>query len=189
MGVDAGDPGAAAQASLGARTLRGTAWAYGSYIGGQVLVLVSTAILARLLSPADFGLVALALVFILLLDTISDLGLSPALVISTEEELRERANTVFGSTIVLGLVLAALTAALAPLAAAFFDQPDLAPLLAVLGLTFVLRSLGATHYALAQKRLDFRPRTVAEVTGVCARGAIGIALALAGFGPWSLVVG
>jgi O-antigen/teichoic acid export membrane protein len=189
LGVDAGDPGAAAQASLGARTLRGTAWAYGSYIGGQVLVLVSTAILARLLSPADFGLVALALVFILLLDTISDLGLSPALVISTEEELRERANTVFGSTIVLGLALAALTAALAPLAAAFFDQPDLAPLLAVLGLTFVLRALGATHYALAQKRLDFRPRTVAEVTGVCVRGATGIALALAGFGPWSLVVG
>jgi O-antigen/teichoic acid export membrane protein len=188
LGVDAGDPGAA-QASLGARTLRGSAWAYGSYIGGQLLVLVSTAILARLLSPEDFGLVALALVFILLLDTISDLGLSPALVISTEEELRERANTVFGSTVVLGLALAALTAALAPLAAAFFDQPELTPLLAVLGLTFVLRALGATHYALAQKRLDFRARTVAEVTGVCARGASGIALALAGFGPWSLVVG
>ena len=188
MGVDAGDPGAA-QASLGARTLRGTAWAYGSYIGGQLVVLVSTAILARLLTPEDFGLIALALVFIVLLDTISDLGLSPALVISTEKELRERADTVFGSTIVLGLALGALTAALAPLAAAFFDQSELAPLLAVLGLTFVLRAVGATHYALAQKRLDFRARTAAEVTGVCARGAVGIALALAGFGAWSLVLG
>ena len=71
------------EASLGTRTLRGTAWAYGSYVGGQAVVLVSTAVLARVLSPAEFGLVALALIFVTLLDTVSDLGLGPALVIST----------------------------------------------------------------------------------------------------------
>jgi PST family polysaccharide transporter len=176
-------------ASLGARTLRGTGWAYGSYIGGQALVLVATAVLARILSPAQFGLVALAVVFITVLDTISDLGLSPALVISTEEELRERADTVFVSTISLGAILSGLTAAVAPLAAAFFDEPDLTPLLAVLGLNFLIRSLGATHYALAQKRIDFRSRTAAELVGVVARGTTGIALAVAGLGAWSLVVG
>jgi len=162
----------AGKASLSIRTLRGTAWAYGSYVGGQALVLVSTAILARLLSPGEFGLVALAIVFVTLLDTVSDLGLSPALVISTEAELRERADTVFGFTVGLGAILSALTAAAAPLAAGFFDRPDLAPLLAVLGLNFLLRALGATHYALAQKRIDFRSRTAAELTGVAApRGA------------------
>jgi O-antigen/teichoic acid export membrane protein len=180
---------AAAGTSLAARTLRGTTWAYGSYIGGQALVLVATAVLARILSPSEFGLVALAVVFITVLDTISDLGLSPALVISTEEELRERADTVFASTVVIGTILSGLTAAVAPLAAAFFDQPDLTPLLAVLGLNFLLRSLGATHYALAQKRIDFRSRTAAELVGVVVRGATGIALALAGFGAWSLVLG
>jgi O-antigen/teichoic acid export membrane protein len=176
-------------ASLGTRTLRGTAWAYGSYVGGQALVLVSTAILARLLTPAEFGVVALALVFITLLDTVSDLGLSPALVISREDELRERAMTVFTFTIALGALLSALTAAVAPLAALFFDEPELFPLLAVLGLNFFVRSLGATHYALAQKRMDFRSRTAAELAGVLTRGATGIALALAGFGAWSLVAG
>jgi PST family polysaccharide transporter len=176
-------------ASLSARTLRGTTWAYGSYIGGQALVLVATAVLARILSPAEFGLVALAVVFITVLDTISDLGLSPALVISTEEELRERADTVFAGTVALGAVLSALTVAVAPLAAAFFDQPELTPLLAVLGLNFLIRSLGATHYALAQKRIDFRSRTAAELTGVVTRGATGIALAVAGLGAWSLVIG
>ena len=162
-------------ASLGTRTLRGTAWAYGSYVGGQALVLVSTAILARVLTPSEFGVVALALVFITLLDTVSDLGLSPALVISTEDELRERAKTVFAITIGLGALLSALTAAVAPLAALFFDQPELFPLLAVLGLNFFVRSLGATHYALAQKRMDFRSRTAAELAGVVTRGATGIA--------------
>jgi O-antigen/teichoic acid export membrane protein len=180
---------APAGASIGTRTLRGTAWAYGSYIGGQALVLVSTAILARLLSPSEFGVVALALVFMTLLDTVSDLGLSPALVISKAEELRERADTVFAFTVGLGALLSAGTAALAPLAALFFDQPELVGLLAVLGLNFVLRSFGATHYALAQKSRDFRSRTVAELAGVLTRGATGIALALAGFGAWSLVLG
>lgn len=179
----------AARASLSIRTLRGTAWAYGSYVGGQALVLVSTAILARILSPGEFGLVALAIVFVTLLDTVSDLGLSPALVISTEAELRERADTVFGFTVALGALLSALTAAISPLAAEFFHRPDLAPLLAVLGLNFLLRSLGATHYALAQKRIDFRSRTAAEVTGVAVRGAVSVGLALGGFGAWSLVVG
>lgn len=188
MTTDRTDPDAA-DASLSTRTLRGTAWAYGSYVAGQAMVLVATAILARILSPGEFGLVALALVFVTLLDAVSDLGLSPALVISTEAELRERANTVFGFTVGLGVVLSALTAAVAPLAALFFDRPDLAPLLAVLGVNFLLRSLGATHYALAQKRIDFRSRTAAELAGVAARSVAGIGLALSGFGAWSLVAG
>ena len=175
-------------ASVGSRTLRGSAWAYGSYVVGQALALVTTAILARLLTPAEFGLVALALVFITLLDTVSDLGMSPALVISREEELQERAMTVFSFTVGLGALLSVLTTAVASLAALFFDQPELFPLLAVLGLNFFLRALGATHYAISQKRMDFRSRTAAELAGVVVRGATGIALALAGFGAWSLVL-
>ena len=67
------------QRSLSTRTLHGMFWAYGSYVGGRVLVLVSTAILARLLTPEDFGVVALALIFTAFLDAIADLGISQAL--------------------------------------------------------------------------------------------------------------
>lgn len=176
--------------SVGRRTLRGMFWAYGSYVGGRVLLLVSTAILARLLTPKDFGLVALALTFMTFLDTVKDLGLGQALIVGKPEELAARAQTVFSWTIVMGVVLSALTALGSPFVAAFFHQGSaLAALISVLGLNFFVRSLGATHYALARKELDYRARTFAEGSDVVTRGIVGIALALTGFGAWSLVIG
>jgi O-antigen/teichoic acid export membrane protein len=166
-------------------------WAYGSYVGGRALVLVSTAILARLLDPEAFGLVALALVFTALLESVADLGVGQALVVSSGEaaQERERADTAFAISVALGALLMLLVVAIAPLAALAFDQPELTGLLAALGSNFLLRGLGSTHYALAQKRLDFRARTVAEMADVVVRGLAGIALALAGAGAWSLVLG
>ena len=64
--------------TLGTRTSRGMLWAYGSYVGGRMLVLVSTAILARLLDPTEFGLVAMALIFTTLLEGVADLGVGQA---------------------------------------------------------------------------------------------------------------
>ena len=174
--------------SIASRTLRGAAWAYGSYVGGRVLVLASTALLARLLAPAEFGLVALALIFIALLETVADLGLSQSLVIVRDDVL-EHADTVFTASVLVGTGLACATAAIAPLAALFFDEPELVGLLPVLGANFLLRSLGTTHYALAQRRIDFRSRTAAELADVALRGVVGVALALSGMGAWSLVLG
>ena len=164
-------------------------WAYGSYVAGRLLVLGATAVLARLLAPADFGLVALALTFLALFEAASDLGLSQALIVADEKELDERAETVFATSVALGAGLALLTAALGPAAAAFFDEGELVALLPVLGLNFLLRSLGTTHFALAQKRLDFRSRTIAELADAVLRGLASIAFALAGLGAWSLVLG
>jgi lipopolysaccharide exporter len=175
--------------SLGTRTLRGMAWAYGAYGGGRVLVVVSTAILARLLTPRDFGVVALALVATTFLEAIKDMGLSQALIVASPEEEAARAQTVFSWSVVLGIVLALLTAALSPLIASFFHQRQLTWLLPVLGLTFILNALGATHYSLTRKHLNYRVRTVSEIVEVGVRGILAIALALAGFGAWSLVIG
>src|SRR5918999_4585018 len=154
-----------AEHGIATRTLRGAAWAYGSYVGGRVLVLASTALLARLLAPAEFGLVALALIFIALLETVADLGLSQSLVIVRHNVL-EHADTVFTASVLVGTGLACATAAIAPLAALFFHEPALLGLLPVLGANFLLRSLGTTHYALAQRRIDFRSRTAAELADV-----------------------
>jgi O-antigen/teichoic acid export membrane protein len=176
-------------ASLGTRTIRGVFWAYGSYVGGRLLVLVSIAILARLLAPRDFGLVALALTFTHLLETIKDFGLGQALVVSKEEEVEERANTVFFWSLLIGVGGALVVVGIAPLIASFYAEPKVLPIMAVLALNFPLRALGATHYALAQKRMDFRTRTLAELANVVLRGGAGIALALLGFGAWSLVLG
>src|SRR6266513_206650 len=93
--------------SLTARTARGMAWAYGSYVFGRLLVLVATAILARILTPSDFGLVALALTFMAFLDVVSELGLSEALVIADERDVPIKAETAFAAMLVMGVLLAA----------------------------------------------------------------------------------
>lgn len=174
---------------IGARTLRGVLWAYFSYVGGRLLVLLSTVILARLLTPKEFGIVGFAMVSMALLETVKDLGLSQALVASRPELVEKRANTVFVTSVLLGALLSLLMVAISPAAAAFFDESQLQAILPVLGLNFLLNSLGSTHYALAQKRLDFRTRTAAEFADVLVRGVLGVVLALAGAGVWALVLG
>jgi PST family polysaccharide transporter len=180
---------AADEPSIGARTVRGMYWAYGSFVAGRALTLVATAILARLLDPRDFGLVALALVFTALLETVADLGVGQALVVAPEDEVADRAETVFVASVALGAALWGIVAALGPLAALFFDEPELSWLFGLLGLNFLLRGLGSTHYALAEKRLDFRARTLAELADVVVRGVVAIALAIAGLGAASIVIG
>jgi lipopolysaccharide exporter len=175
---------------VGTRTLRGMLWAYGSYVGGRILVLLSVAILAHLLTPSQFGLVAFALTVTALLDTVSDIGVSQALiVVEDDKDFHEKARTAWTISVLLGLGLTVITVCVSPLAARFFHDPALTPLLAVLGLNFLLRAPGVTHFAIAQKAIDFRTRTAAEFADVVVRGAVGVALALAGAGAWSLVLG
>jgi O-antigen/teichoic acid export membrane protein len=180
---------ASQEQSLGSRTLRGMFWAYGAYVGGRGVVLVSTAILARLLTPADFGLVALALVFMTFMETIQDLGLTQALIVSSPAEEPARAQTTFVWTVVIGATLALVVSALSPLVAQFFGQSELRAIVPVLGLSFFFESLGATHDSIARKHLNYRVRTIATAADVLLRGATGIVLALCGFGVWSLVLG
>lgn len=175
--------------SLGTRTIHGMLWAYGAYAGGRAIVLVSTAILAHLLTPADFGVVALALVFMTFMETVQDLGLTQALVVASPGEEPARAQTTFVWTVLIGAGLALVISGFAPLVAEFFDQSSLQGIIPVLALSFFIESAGATHDSLARKHLDYRTRGIAQGADVLTRGATGIALALLGFGAWSLVLG
>src|SRR5947207_3648883 len=121
------------QHSLGTRTARGMLWAFGSYAGGRMLVLLATAVLARLLTPSDFGLVALALTFIGVLDSLSTFGLGEALVVQKDEELAERANTAFVWSIAFGFGVSVVIAAFSPLIADFFGDPRLIWIASALG--------------------------------------------------------
>jgi O-antigen/teichoic acid export membrane protein len=174
---------------LGTRTVRGMAWAYGAYVGGRALVLVATAILAHLLSPRDFGVIALASTFMLFLEAVKDFGLGQALIVSSDEEAAARSQTVFGWSVLIGLVLTGLTAAASPLAAKFFHESQLRAVLPVIGTNFLLRALGATHLALARRQLNYRVKTISEIAEVSVRGVVSITLALSGAGVWSLVIG
>jgi lipopolysaccharide exporter len=174
---------------IGRRTVRGMVWAYGAYFGSRLLSLLSIAILARLLLPEDFGLVALALSFMAFLDLVQGFGVSEALIIGHASDLDERAETAFAINVAFGLALTLVAAGIAPVAASFFHQPQLLGLMPVLGLSFLLSGLGATHASLAQRSINFRPKTIAELTEGLVRGVFSVVLAIAGAGVWSLVIG
>ncbi len=164
-------------------------WAYGSFVGLRVMTLLATAVLTRLLTPKDFGLVAFAVTVMSFLEVFQGLGISQALVVATPEELDERADAAFALSVSVGALLWAATAAIGPLAAALFHQPRLVEMMPALGSTFFILALSSTHYGLAMRGIDFRSRTMAELADGFVRGAVGISLALAGAGVWSLIAG
>jgi lipopolysaccharide exporter len=178
-----------AKHSLGTRTLRGMFWSYGSYVGTRGASLLATAVLTRIISPGDFGLVALAGTFMTFLDMLQGLGVGNALVVVKAEDVEAQAETAFAVSAVVGLALSLITAALSPAAVALFHQPRLYAVMPALGATFFLYSIGSTHYALATKQMEFRSRTAAELADALVRGGVGVILALAGAGVWSLVIG
>jgi lipopolysaccharide exporter len=174
---------------IAGRTLRGMAWAYGAYIGGKLIMLAATAVLARLLTPKAFGVVALAMTLTAFLEAIKDLGLSKALILVKADAEEEQAQTVFSWSLLLALGFTAITAAVGIPAASLFQDRSLVGLLPVFGACFTLNALGSTHYALARKHLHYRVRTVCEVAEALVRGGLSIGLALAGLGAWSLAIG
>ena len=99
------------------------------------------------------------------------------------------ADTAFCVTLSMGVARALLLVLLSPLLGSALSEPELVPVLAVLAVNLPLRSLGLTHYALAQRGLEFRARAVADVAEIVVRGAVSLTLALAGLAAWSLVLG
>ena len=175
-------------AGLGTTAARAVAWNYASFASGKLLVLVTMAILARLLTPEQFGIVGFASLAVAYLSVLKDLGLGAA-VIQRKDDVEESAQTVFLLNLVIGAVLTAVTFLAAPLVASFFREPLVTPLLRVLGFTFVLESLGSMHVVLLKRNLDFRRKLVPDVGRSLVKGIVAVSTAATGFGVWALVWG
>ncbi len=170
------------------KTVHGIFWSYASFGLGKVLVFLTTALLARLLTPNDFGIVAFATLTTEYLSVLKDLGLGAAL-IQRRQDVEESANTVFTLNLLLGagLTLAGLLAA--PLVATFFREPLVTPILRWLSLTFIVNALGSVHIVRLQRELEFGRKLIPDLGRSAAKGLISIGCALTGFGVWSLVFG
>lgn len=174
--------------SLGKKTALGVFWNYVSFASGKLLAFVSTIILARVLAPAQFGQVAVALVVIQYFEAIGDLGIAEALIYQRDNI--ERASSVaFAISIAMGVALAALAALSAPLIGAFFNSSASVPMVQVLALTLLINSFGQTQMALLTKELKFRQKILPDLSRSMVKGFGSIALALLGYGAWSLVWG
>ena len=170
------------------RTMNAAMWAFLATAGTRVVTLISLAVLARLLAPRDFGLLAFALIYITYAETIGDLGTTIALIYWPERR-DDAAQVTFVTNVIMGLFWFALTLLLAPAIAAFFRNPQAADIVRVLSVCFVIKFLGNTHDALAQKDLRFRARAIPELALAVVKAAVSIVLAALGFGTWSMVWG
>jgi len=166
----------------------GSVWWNGlSFVSGKLLVLVSTIILARILSPKDFGLVALALVFITYADVLTDLGAAEALIyLSPSRRHNDVALTI---SVFWSATLTIIAIAIAPAVARFFHAPNVTPLFQVLSLSLLFGGTAEVPDALLRKDLLFRRRIVADLCRTLGQGIISIVLAVAGAGPWAIVIG
>jgi O-antigen/teichoic acid export membrane protein len=172
--------------ALGRLAARGAAWTFGATAGARVASLVGIAVLARLLAPEEFGLVAFALVFIVYTETIGDLGTGAALIHWKDRE-QDAARVAFWVNLAMGALWFVAMVAMAPLIAAFFRNPEAEPVLRALAWTFPIKALGNTHDALLQRRLRFRARALPELAQAISKMLVAVPLAFLGFGAWSLV--
>jgi len=162
------------------------AWGKAAYTGLQVGVL---AVMARLLAPADFGVVSAALVVIGLSTVFSQLGFGPALVQRAELEQRHL-DTAFIASLLFGALLGAIIWLGAPSAAALLRMEGATPVLRVLAWVFPLQGLGVAAESLLRRELRFQWLANLDVSAYAiGYGLVGIALALAGWGVWALVAG
>src|SRR5690348_10904103 len=150
--------------------------------GVQFAVMV---VLARLLTPADFGLIAMLLVFTAVAALLVDSGFGTALV-QRQDTSDDDETTVFLSGLIVSAAVGAALWAAAPAIALFYSQPRLVPLTRLLLFVLPLSALAAVPDALLTQRLDFRSRANAEIYASLSSGAVAIVLAWRGFGVWSL---
>ncbi|KJS11981.1 MAG: polysaccharide biosynthesis protein [Peptococcaceae bacterium BRH_c8a] len=154
----------------------------------SVLQLLVLAILARLLTPVDFGLVGAALVVMRFSNIFSQLGIGPAIV-QRPNLSTTHIRTGFTITLLFGASLVALIWLLSPHIAGFFRMDGLVPVLRVIALAFFFKGLAGISESLLQRDMQFRWLAIIQVISYAlGYGAVGIILALAGFGVWSLVL-
>jgi O-antigen/teichoic acid export membrane protein len=173
--------------TLTARTVSGAAWSAIGRTGQQVVSLVGTAILARLLTPEHYGLVGMASLVTGFILIFRDLGTSAA-IIQRPELSDEFVASLFWVNMLFGLAALLAGVLLAPWIAAFYHTPALTPVMSVLSFAFLLSSFGIVPSGLLSRQLAFRKIAFVEIA--CAAAGMGVAVTMAfrGYGVWSLVV-
>lgn len=174
--------------TLAKRTLKGIGWYGSAHIINKGVDFLSTLILARLLMPADFGVVGIVVSISTIFQVITELGMSAAIV--QNENIGEAdLSTAFWVNLLVSLPLFLLIWLASPWLAAFYKAPALAPLMSLYAFTIPLAALAAVQRAALVREIYFRKVSVIESLATVGRGVISVSLALLGWGVWSLVWG
>ena len=171
--------------TLETKTVSSIGWSATSQIARLLMQILISAILARLLTPNDFGLIAMIIVFSSFVAIFSDFGLSSAIV--QRKEIPDGAlSSIFWIGLGLGALLTTALAASAPLIAAFYSEPRLTPLVVFISTTFFIASFGYVPSALLTKNMNFKAIAIIGICALGIAGPISVFLAFSGYGVWSL---
>ena len=168
--------------------VRGTFWSALSTFFSRGLRFLVTIVLARLLLPVDFGLVAMSSLVMDVAELLSDLGLGAAL-IQRKRLDDQHLVTCFWANQAMGAVLWVLTTAASPLIAGFYHNPSVQPVLSVMAFNFLIAPIGSVPWVLLNRELRFKELMIAQSVATVVRGGVSLVLAWHGFGVWSLVWG
>ena len=168
------------------KSSKALAWDLSGKFINQGVTFVISIFLARLLSPEDFGLLAMATVFIGLTSIFMDFGLSSALV-QKKNTTDEQLSTVFYLNFAIGSVLMIIMYFCSGLVADYYNNTEIINIVKVLSLLFVISAINLVQMAQLIKSLNFKILTKANIISAAISGVIGIGMAFAGFGVWSLV--
>jgi len=168
------------------KAIIGLSWSFLDNFVGQTISVIVGIVLARLLSPAEFGVLGIIIFFTVIFGSFVDSGFGSAL-IRKKDCSQTDCSTVFIFNLVVSIFLYGLLYLMAPFAEYFFNEPGLTAILRVAGVVLVINAISAVQHTLMVKRIDFKTKTKISVTSDTLAGVIAIIMAYNGFGVWSLV--
>ncbi|MBC1241941.1 MOP flippase family protein [Nostoc sp. 2RC] len=172
--------------NLRQKAVKGVFWSALDSWGRQIVSLGVFLILARLLGPETFGLIALSTIFLNFLQVFLDQGLSQAIVQRQDIE-KEHLDTAFWTNLGVSGLAAILSIACAGLIANLFKEPQITPIIRCLSLGFIISAFSSVQEATFQRKLAFKSLAIRSLIAVVIGGIVGVTMAFMGFGVWSLV--
>ena len=172
--------------SLKQKTAKGILWSTIERFSVQGVQFIIMIVMARLLTPHDYGIIGMLAIFLAVSQSLIDSGFSQAL-IRKQNRTEKDTNTVFYFNIAVSILLYAILYLSAPLVAEFYETPPLCSVMRVICLGIIFNSLAVIQRALLTIKIDFKTQAKAALTASVLSGIVGIVLAYQGFGVWALV--
>ena len=172
--------------SLKKKTVKGVGWSFVDSLSGSGIAFLVGLVLANLLTPSEYGIMAILTIFIAVSNSIVDSGFSNALIRKTDAR-RIDYNTVFFFNLLVSIVLYAVIYLAAPSISIFFKEPLLVEVMRVIGFVLIINALAIIPRTLFVKEVNFKTQTKVSLIASVSSGVVGIGMALAGMGVWSLV--
>lgn len=174
------------QESLKAKTVRGVGWSFIDNIASSGITFLVGLILARLLSPSEYGIMAMIAIFIAVSNSIIDSGFSNALIRKIHIK-RVDYNTVFYFNLLVSIILYTSLFFSSPIISTFFKEPILINVVRIISLVLIIDALAIIPRTIFVRDVNFKAQTKVSLISSVSSGVIGICMALAGMGVWSLV--